>query len=114
MRQAPSEARSLTRLLRAVSNNYPGLLQEMKIGRARQKLARKRVPANVGGDFLRVDGPLVFSHMQVFAVKLGFALWFETTKRAVPLSGGVIARWLSKVDNWRSLIARRVRSIYVI
>ena len=92
------------RLLRAIRNNCPGLLEEMEIGPGGQKLLRKRAPADVEGGFLRI-GPLVHSHMQVFAVKLGFALWFETTKRAVPLSGGVVARWFSNVDAWEGLIS---------
>jgi 5-methylcytosine-specific restriction endonuclease McrA len=45
----PEHGEEVRRLLRAISNNCPGLLEEMKIGRAGQKLARKRVPANVEG-----------------------------------------------------------------
>ena len=55
------------RLLRAIRNNCPGLLEEMEIGPGGQNLLRKRAPADVEGGFLRI-GPLVHSHMQVFAV----------------------------------------------
>jgi hypothetical protein len=47
------------------------------------------------GNFLRTDGPLVSSHLQTFAMKLGFALYYEFTKQIVPKGAGVAARWLS-------------------
>ena len=86
------------KLLRSISNNISGLLEEMHIGRAGQKLARKSIPTEIDGGFLRVDGPLVSAHMQTFAEKVGFALFYEMTKTIVPPEGGVAARWFSNVD----------------
>jgi hypothetical protein len=45
-----------------------------------------------------VNGPLVSSHMQTFAFKLGFALFHEVTKKIVPPEGVVSARWFSNVE----------------
>src|SRR5262245_21886081 len=70
----------------------------MHIGRAGQKLARKSIPTEVDGGFLKVDGPLVSAHMQTFAEKVGFALFYEMTKTIVPPEGGVVARWFSNVE----------------
>jgi hypothetical protein len=77
----PQEAKGL---LRSVKNNIPGLIEEMHIGAA--------------GAFLRVNGPLVSMHMQTFAAKLGFALYYALTKQIVPKAGGVAARWFSNVE----------------
>jgi hypothetical protein len=86
------------KLLRSINNNIPGLLQEMCVGKAGQKLALYRVPVHVDGNFLRTDGPLVSSHMQTFATKLGFALFYELTNQIVPKGGGVAARWFSNYE----------------
>jgi hypothetical protein len=93
-----SEKDELKKVFRSISNNIPGLLEEMHIGRAGQKLARKSIPTEVDGGILRVDGPLVSAHMQTFAEKIGFALFYEITKTIVPPEGGVAARWFSNVD----------------
>ena len=69
-----NEKEELERLLTSVKNNVPGLLQEMHIGRAGQKIARRRLPVSTDGGFLRTDGPLVSNHMQTFASKLGFCV----------------------------------------
>jgi hypothetical protein len=36
--------------------------------------------------------------MEIFSVKLGFALNYEVTKRIVPPEGGVAVRWFSNID----------------
>ncbi|MCK1312007.1 hypothetical protein [Bradyrhizobium sp. 23] len=79
----------------AVNNNIPGLLQEMHIPRELQTAAGWR---KQNGGLLRTDGPLVSSHMQTFAFKIGFSLYYELTKKVLPKSGGVVARWFSNVD----------------
>jgi hypothetical protein len=88
----------LKKLLSSVKNNVHGLLEEMYIDPTGQALARERVPKEVEGGFLRTDGPLVSAHMQTFSIKLGFALYHEVTKKCVPMSGGVAARWFSNVE----------------
>ena len=93
-----AEKAELTRLLSGVSNNVPGLLEEMHLGQRAQRNARKRLPQPVQGGFLKTDGPLVSSHMQTFATKLGFALFYEVTGEIVPMTGGVAARWFSNMD----------------
>jgi hypothetical protein len=93
------EKEELQSILEGVGNNVPGLLQEMHVGPAGQKIARKRLPPGAAeGGFLRVDGPIVSGHMETFAVKLGFALFYEVTRKIIPPTGGVAALWYSNVD----------------
>jgi hypothetical protein len=70
-------------LLGGVSNNVPGLLEEM----------------GFPDTHLKANGPLVRAHMQTFATKIGFALYYALTKKIVPMNGGVAARWFSNVDH---------------
>ena len=82
------------RLFEAINNNIPGLLQEMQIGESDEKLARGRVPFEADVGFARMDGPLISAYMQVFADKVGFALFYETSKSILPLEGAISSRGL--------------------
>jgi hypothetical protein len=66
----------LERLLRGVRNNIPGLIEEMMSKPAR------------AGD-LRVNGPILTKHIDVFGAKLGLALHFEAHGLPVSPVGGV-------------------------
>jgi len=92
------EKAELKKLLQGVRNNVPGLLEEMHLGALDQLAAHKRLPQRVEGSFVKANGPLVKAHMQTFATKLGFALYYELTSKVVPTGGGVAARWFSNVD----------------
>jgi hypothetical protein len=102
------EQAEVKRLLAAVNNNVPGLLQEMHIGKAGQKIARNRLPVGINGGFLRANGPLVSSHMETFSAKIGFALYFELTKRMVPIEGGVATRWFSNYERLQGTFPQTV------
>lgn len=99
---APSsiEQGEVSRLLRAVTNNVPGLLQEMEIGRGGQKLAATRYGIDIskGGGFIRLDGPIAQRHMTIFAAKLGFALFHECHGEPVPISGAVFPIFYSNIQ----------------
>jgi hypothetical protein len=91
--------RDFLKLLSGINNNIPGLLDEMKIGRAGQKLALRRLPPlPAGSELMRVDGPLVKEHMKMFAAKLGFALHYEMFGTPVPAEGGVQPMWFTNVQ----------------
>lgn len=79
----------------AVNNNIPGLLQEMYLSREQQSAGGWR---EEDGGLLRANGPLVSSHMQTFAFKVGFSLYYELTKKVLPKTGGIAARWFSNFD----------------
>jgi len=91
-------ANDFRKILSAVKNNIPGLLEEMQIGRAGQKLARKKLSIDNEAGFLRVGGPLVTRYMKTFGAKLGLALHFECFRKAVPRGGGVSSIWYSNVQ----------------
>jgi hypothetical protein len=86
------------KLMDAVSNNIPGVLTEMYIGRAGQKLARKQNNLPPDTHTLRMDGPLLTAHLETFAAKIGFALHYDVRGAPVPSSGGVRAMWFSNLQ----------------
>jgi hypothetical protein len=104
-------AAEVKRLFRSVRNNVPGLLQEMHIGRAGQKLAGKTLPLQEGGGVVRTNGPLVTKHMLVFGAKLGFALHYEALQMVVPETGGVQPRWFSNAQAARGEIPKELFSL---
>lgn len=65
--QSSEQQREALKIFSAISNNVPGLLQEMNIGKASEKLARKRhvLPEDV--HLLRADGPILSRHIYGFA-----------------------------------------------
>jgi hypothetical protein len=65
----------------AVDNNIPRLLQEMHLTREQQSAAGWQ---EKDGGLLTANGPLVSSHMQTFAFKVGFSLYYELTKKVLP------------------------------
>jgi hypothetical protein len=100
--------RDLVKILSAVSNNVPGLLQEMRVPRGSEKLARKRhgIPDDMHP--LRADGPILNRYMLTFAAKLGFALHFETMKSPIPPAGGVQVMWFSNLQAMKDEIPREL------
>jgi hypothetical protein len=93
-----TDGEEFVKLLGAINNNIPGLLKEMHISRAGQKIARGKVPVSLEGGYLRVGGPIVSYYMNVFAAKVGFALHFEALQRVLPITGAVFARWYSNAQ----------------
>jgi hypothetical protein len=55
------QRKDVVKILAAVANNVPGVLQEMNIGRASEKFARKRYNLSSEVHPLRADGPLLTS-----------------------------------------------------
>lgn len=90
----------LTKMFRSISTNIPGLLDEMKIGRGGQKIAFKRLPADMDGGVVRVSGPIVSRFMEVFALKMGLALHFETTGQTLNDDGGISIRWFTNYERF--------------
>lgn len=89
----------IPKLLKAISNNIPGLLEEMKMGRGAEKLAKRKLPVEMDGGLLHV-GPLLQKHMQVFSLKLGLALHHEVSGNILLETGGIAARWFSNYEKF--------------
>lgn len=99
----------LKKLLSAASNNVPGLLEEMHVGRAGQKLARKDIPNMPPATaVLRANGPILKGHMEVFGAKLGLALHHELHGSSVPVSGGVLPLYFTNVNAARGELPMEV------
>jgi hypothetical protein len=93
----------LKKVLAAVKNNVPGLLEEMRVSDAKQIRGRRQMPGMpADGWLLRADGPILTAHMTAFGAKLGLALHFEAHERAVPNSGGVQPIWFSNAQAVRA------------
>jgi hypothetical protein len=87
------------KLVDAISNNIPGLFNEMQMGTAGQKLARRELvglPPEL--DVMRANGPLMTKYMRTFAAKLGFALHYEAFGFPVPEIGAVQPMWFTNVQ----------------
>jgi len=95
---SPARAGDIQRLLKGVSNNVRGLLEEMHLRKAGEKLARKRRNVPAQAHPMRADGPILTHHMFRFAAKFGFALHHEIFGAPIPKVGGVLARWFSNVE----------------
>jgi hypothetical protein len=79
------------KVLQAVRNNVPGLLEEMLLSDAKQLRARRQISRLSEAWALRANGPILTNHIQIFGAKLGMALHFELHKRPVPITGGVLS-----------------------
>ncbi|MGY4355354.1 hypothetical protein ACVW0J_001847 [Bradyrhizobium sp. i1.7.7] len=79
--------------------------------RGAEKLARKRHGISEEMHPLRANGPILTRHILTFAAKLGFALYFEMTGRAVPLAGGVQVMWFSNVQALKGEIPAELTSL---
>jgi hypothetical protein len=94
--------KELKKLLKAVSNNVPGLLQEMVLDEAGHEQARLDNPnAPPGSGFLRANGPMLTKHMTTFGAKLGLAFHFEAHGTFVPQEGGVQPMYFTNVSALR-------------
>jgi hypothetical protein len=76
----------LKRLLGGARNNIPGLIEEM---------------VDAGAGLLRVDGPILKKHINVFGAKLGLALHYEAHGSPVPRAGGVQPMFFTNVSALR-------------
>jgi hypothetical protein len=92
------QRKDVGKIFRAVSNNVPGLLQEMDPGRAGEKLARKRHNLSADVHPLRADGPILTHHILTFAAKLGFALHYDAKGSPIPSTGGTLVMWFSNLQ----------------
>jgi hypothetical protein len=70
--------RELKKLLEGVSNNAPGLLEEMLLDETEQRRVLRDIPNRPPGTtVLRANGPIITEHMRIFGAKLGLALHVE-------------------------------------
>lgn len=83
-------------ILQAISNNYPGLLEELTPSDNQMKAAGR---VSISGGPINVAGPQVSKFMRQFCLKLTFALYREIARRPVDLKSGVIVRWFSNFEH---------------
>jgi hypothetical protein len=89
----------LKKLLSAVDNNVPGLIDEMLEDEMGQIRARQIIPnMPPGSTLLRAKGPILTRHMRTFGAKFGLALHFEAHSSFVPQEGGVQPMYFTNVN----------------
>lgn len=90
----------ISRIIRTVGNNHPGLLREIYptgIQRAEFLKERYRYPTNAAAP-INASGPLLNAAMRRFAAKQALALHYHIARSVVPMSGGVALRWLTNIE----------------
>jgi hypothetical protein len=91
--------------LRAVADNYPGLLEEMipSADQVQNALSKYniRTPGKLppaGLAFVSVKGPLVNRAVANFGRKLFLALYYKHTGKILPKEGGIAILWYSNLQ----------------
>ncbi len=100
------EQAEVRRLFQMISNNHPGLLEELRPSLRQRKAARKSqhlIPDDARGVF-NANGPLLNHALSRFAAKMGLALHFHETGRIVPHTGLVTVRWYSNMEAFTGVI----------
>jgi hypothetical protein len=92
------QQKDVRKIFGGLANNIPGLFNEMNIGRASEKLARKRHNLSTDVHPLRADGPILNHHILTFAARLGFALHYDSKGSPVPITGGALVMWFSNLQ----------------
>lgn len=91
------------KLMQAVSNNCPGLLEELIPSFRQKKLAhRSREMLPPGGGVLNCQGPLLNRAIHRFTAKIGYALHFQLTGKPVPHGGAASVWWLTNYQSLKS------------
>jgi hypothetical protein len=101
--------KELKKLLAAVRNNVPGLLQEMMVDEPGQTAARRTIPKMPAGSaVLRANGPILTKHMITFGAKLGLAFHFEAHGAFLPQEGGVQSMYFTNVNAARDELPMQI------
>ena len=94
------EELEIQKILKAIHNNNPGLLEELQPSRRQEDRLPKvddGLPHGVGGA-LNCQGPLLNRSIKTFGAKLGFALHYVVAGRIVPKHGGIAVMWYTNFD----------------
>jgi hypothetical protein len=97
-----TDRQDIDRILKALSNNIPQVLAEMKSNRGAEKLAMRKLPASLQnqGGILKLDGPLVSSMLNLFAYKISLALFYEASKQPLKPDGEIVVRVFSNYERF--------------
>jgi hypothetical protein len=111
MRPNPTERvvpEEFTDLLRAIRNNFPGLLEAMKATHRDQRDAQRKygLPTPPGGTIadipvLKLTDPRIHDAVANFSRKLGLAIYYKETGLILTHEGAIASRWYAnaQIDN---------------
>ena len=108
--------RELDDIMRAVRNNFPGLLDELKPTTEHAQAFLRRFGINKpiepkGLHVIFTGGPLLSHCIEVFAKKLSCALHYKHTGRILTPAGGIMFRWHTNYSVLTEDISKDARSI---
>lgn len=93
------DAQDFKKLVGAIANNIPGLLEELDdVSPESEKLSLSVVPPHLDAGGVIHIGPKANYFMTAFALKLGLALHFEVNGHALPADGEIAVRWFTNAD----------------
>lgn len=89
------EKEEISRLVRSVNNNCPGLLEELKPTFRQSKIARRANAVPPDASVLNCSGPLLNRAIRRFGAKIGYALHYQLLGTLIPPDGGVGVWWFT-------------------
>jgi hypothetical protein len=105
----------VAQLMGAVNNNFPGLLESMRVPASKKKrLIRERgidIPeGQTSGDvgLFSIDDPRINAAVQQFSTKLFMALHYYQSKEILGVRGGIAFKWFTNTQNLDELLPRDV------
>jgi hypothetical protein len=105
--KTPRETREFVEIVRAVRNNYPAVLKEMRATpeQTAEYLSKPWLPALskaglAAPEPLSLRGPLVRQHAEMFARKLFTALHYKEFRKIIPPEGGIVWRWYANTERF--------------
>lgn len=105
--QDENEQDEMLDLLLGINADIPGIAFEFQSSRAHERRTLRQ-HGRTNGEGILLGGPIVGAHMEAFAARLGFALHFHATGKAIPALGGVAVRVFTNVDLLNDLVPSAV------
>jgi hypothetical protein len=103
--QNDADSAEWDKVMNEVGRVAPGLPREIMVppNEMRAMLASQGIfDENLAA--FKADGPILGSHMQAFAAKVGFALRYEDVGYPVPDAGAVQVRWFTSSENFSGVL----------
>lgn len=108
----PRHKTELHNLMASVHRNFPGLLEGMRISRAREKreFRERGVPATFSSEIgmFSIQDARFDDAVSAFATKLLLALMYRHTGTVLPPSGGMPFRWFTNSQNLDEMLPRDI------
>ena len=106
-----AERDELSSLIRAVRNNSPEIIDELKPSFRQNKIARQSGVNSLGGGVLNCRGPRLNRAILSFAGKMGYALHFHLLGKPVSPAGAASVWWLTNYQAMKGEVPEHLQSL---